>query len=134
MTQSKKPKEFNPHKYLVAAARKTWRWAPQHKLVLKRAEVSKGSWKCEKCSKIVTRINYVTRRGRKARKIDGAVDHIVPVGKHPTEWGHYLEWFPRLFCSIENLMFLCTECHSIKSKAEAAERAIERKLQRGRGQ
>jgi 5-methylcytosine-specific restriction endonuclease McrA len=122
----KPKKEWTPHKYLVAAARKTWRWAPQHKLVLARAQVEKGSWKCEKCSKVVTRINYLTKRGRKARKIDGAVDHITPIGKQPKNWAEYPMFYALVFCAIENLMFLCTACHSVKSAKEAAERKLER--------
>lgn len=122
----KSPKVWSPHKYLVAAARKTWRWAPQHKLVLLRASVSQGSWKCEKCSKVVTRVSYVTKRGRKARKIDGAVDHINPIGKQPREWAEYPTFYALVFCAIENLMFLCTSCHSAKSALEAAARKAER--------
>lgn len=120
-------KAWTPHKYIIAAARKAWRWAPQHKVVLQRASVNKGFWKCEKCLDIVSRINYITRRGRKARKIDGAVDHIQPLGLQPQSWNDYVSWFGRLFCPIENLMFLCTHCHSIKSAAEAAQRAVDRK-------
>lgn len=126
MKKPKKPREWNPHKYLVAAARNTWRWAPQHRQVLLRASAGEGKWKCEKCSKVVTRINYVTKRGRKARKIDGAVDHIKPIGQQPRSWAEYEAYYERVYCSIENLMFLCTACHSEKSKKEAADRKLQR--------
>lgn len=72
-------------------------------------------------------MNYVTKRGRKARKIDGAIDHIQPVGVGPKTFDEYPAWYKRLYCDISNLMFLCSACHSVKSAKEAAERAEARK-------
>jgi len=62
----------------------------------------------------------ITVRNRKRRKIDGAIDHIAPVGKQPREWDEYPEFYKRLFCGAENLQFLCTECHHTKTVKERA--------------
>lgn len=114
----KKIREWSPHKYLVSAARKTWRWSPERTSVLKRVHLDKLHWQCEKCGTLVTKIDYVTKKGRKRRKIDGAVDHIAPVGKQPRDWDEYPDYYRRMFCGKFNLQFLCTECHAPKSQAE----------------
>jgi 5-methylcytosine-specific restriction endonuclease McrA len=122
----KKPKEartkreWTPHRYLVAAARKTWRWSLERREVLKKARMAKGIYKCDECSRAVFIVDYITNRKRKRRKIDGAVDHILPIGKGPKKWSDYKKWYEKLFCPIENLQFLCTECHLIKTNQEKA--------------
>jgi 5-methylcytosine-specific restriction endonuclease McrA len=116
--KKRKVKVWTPHRYLVAAARKTWRWSPDRRAVLLRAKQSQTLWKCETCGNLVSQIDYLTKRGRKRKKIDGAIDHIVPIGKQPKKWSDYKKWYEKLFCSIENLQFLCTECHLIKSLKE----------------
>lgn len=115
-------KEWSPHKYLVAAARKTWRWSPARTAVLKRVKIDSNHWQCEKCNAIVTQLDVVTKRGRKRKKIDGAVDHILPVGKQPRDWAEYPDYYKRMYCDITNLQFLCTACHKPKSKTENAAR------------
>lgn len=112
-----KLKIWTPHRYLVAAIRKTWRWSPARAIVLKRVQVEDG-WKCEQCSKVVTKDDYITKRGRKRKRINGAVDHIEPVGKQPKDFSEYPAYLKRMFCEVSNLQFLCTECHAPKSKAE----------------
>lgn len=116
MSKVKKP--WSPHKYLIAAARKTWRWSQERRDALAKARVSKGRYKCTECSKEVGIIDYVTNRKRNRRKIDGAVDHIEPIGKQPKKWSEYKSWYEKLFCPVENLQFLCTVCHLVKSNKE----------------
>lgn len=116
MPKVKKP--WSPHKYLVAAARKTWRWSPERREVLAKARIDKGVYKCEACKREVLIVDYVTNRKRKRRKIDGAIDHKEPIGKQPKTWSGYPKWYGRLFCPIENLQFLCTECHLVKTNRE----------------
>ncbi len=123
----RKKKEWTPHKYLVAAARKTWRWSPARKSCLDVAEIAPNQWQCSQCRKCVTKIDYVTKRGRKRRKIDGAVDHKEPVGKQPKEWDEYPAYYRRMFCDNSNLQFLCTSCHKPKSLKETKIRQQGRK-------
>lgn len=115
-------KPWSPHKYLVAAARKTWQWSPSRTEVLKRVKIGIDEWRCEECLKAVTQVDYITKKGRKRKRIDGAVDHIKPVGKQPQSFEEWPAYLAKMYCPIENLMFLCTTCHAIKSKAEAAAR------------
>lgn len=114
----RKIKEWSPHKYLVAAARKTWRWSPARRLVLARANKEKGLWECEICHKPVAKVEYTTKRGRVRKKVDGAIDHIEPIGKQPQAWTDYKKWYERLFCDKENLQFACTACHALKTASE----------------
>lgn len=118
----RKKAEWSPHRYLVAAARKTWRWSPARTAVLKRVQADKTHWKCEKCLKLVTKVDYVTRSKSKKKRIDGAIDHIIPVGKQPRTWEEYPDYYKRMFCDTSNYQFLCTPCHKVKTDAEKAKR------------
>ncbi len=120
-------KAWSPHKYLVAAARKTWRWAPERREVLKRVKVGVDQWKCELCGHVSQKVKYITKKGKKRSKTDGAVDHIVPIGKQPREWDDYPDYYKRMFCSVENMQYLCSACHKIKSGKEAGTRAKRKK-------
>ena len=119
----KEPKKWSPHKYLVAAARKTWRWSPERREVLAKARMEKGLYQCQECLRVVGIVDYLTNRKRKRRKIDGAIDHITPIGKGPREWSEYEAWYKKLFCPVENLQFLCTACHLEKTTRERGERS-----------
>jgi len=70
------------------------------------------------CGVLKTQVDYVTKRGRKRKRIDGAIDHIVPIGKQPKKFSEYKKWYEKLFCPIENLQFLCTKCHLDKTNKE----------------
>lgn len=115
-------KEWSPHKYLVAAARKVWRWSPARTAVINRAQTGYATWKCESCQKEVGKVDVLSRRGARKQKIDGAADHIAPVGKQPKTWDGYPDFYRRLFCEEANYQFLCTQCHAVKTKAEGTER------------
>ena len=118
--RKRKQKIWSPHRYLVAAARKTWRWSPERRQILAQARIAKGLYKCESCNREVAIVDYITNRKRKRRKIDGAIDHKEPIGKGPREWAEYEAWYQKLFCPIENLQFLCTSCHLEKTNKEKA--------------
>lgn len=115
-------KEWNPHRHLVAAIRKVWRWSPERRDVLKRAKIDKDSWKCEKCNTVFGIADYVTKKGRKRRRMAGAVDHVIPIGKQPTKWSEYPKYLVRTFCALTNLQVLCKACHDFKSKGERQKR------------
>lgn len=125
-------KDWSPHKYLVASARKVWGWSPLRNSVLKRSQIDKDSWKCEVCLKIVTKIVYFTKKGRKKRRINGAIDHIVPIGKQPKSFEEYPDYYKRLFCEVSNYQFLCKSCHDKKSEKEKKLRVQARRLQKKR--
>ena len=126
----KKEKGWTPHKYLVADARKRWRYSPARNEALKIAKVDKAKYRCTECKAVVSTIEYVTKRGRKARKVDGAVDHILPVGKQPRDWDEYPAYYRRMFCPSSNLAFLCNPCHKIKSEKERVQRVLDRRQRR----
>jgi 5-methylcytosine-specific restriction endonuclease McrA len=125
--KSKKEKIWTPHKYLVADARKRWRYSPARNEALKRAKADVGEWRCTECLTVVGTIKYLTKRGRKASKVDGAVDHIVPVGTQPRDWDDYPSYYRRMFCPTENLAFLCSKCHDAKTAVERQARVAARK-------
>lgn len=131
MKRQKKAMEWTPHKFLVADARKRWRYSPARNEALKAAKLDVATWQCSKCSAIVGNIKYITKRGRKASKVDGAVDHIIPVGKQPRDWDDYPAYYRRMFCPKENLAFLCSKCHDAKTAIEREERKLARKALKG---
>lgn len=118
----KKLKVWSPHKYLVCALRKVWYWSPERKAVLKAAQLAKDTWKCAVCSRSFLKLEYITKKGRKRRRMDGSVDHIIPLGTQPRSWTEYSSYLERLFCSVSNLQAICSTCHKPKSKAENAAR------------
>lgn len=118
----KEKKEWTPHSYLVADARKRWRYSPSRTQALNRAKVEKGKYKCSLCAAIVGYISYITKKGRKANKLDGTVDHIVAVGKQPREWDEYPAYYRRMFCETSNLQFICSACTAVKNAQDRAER------------
>lgn len=132
MKRQKVKKEWNPHPYLVADARKRWRYSPARNEALKKAKLDIAKWQCTTCKAVVSNIKYTTKRGRLASKVDGAVDHIIPVGKQPRGWDEYPAYYKRMFCSSENLAFLCSACHAIKSAKEREQRKIERQIERNK--
>lgn len=87
--------------YLVAAARKIWRWSP------KRSQLKREAKKCVSCSK-----PFKTQK-------DVQADHITPVGKAPREWKGWDEYYERLFEG--ELQPLCVKCHKEKSAKERKE-------------
>lgn len=91
--------------YLVAAARKIWRWSPERRKVKLAAKVG-DKYRCAKCKKFFEKVD---------------VDHIEPVGKAPRSWDGWDEYYKKLFCSEQNLTVLCKVHHKEKSKQERAD-------------
>ena len=99
-------KSWNPHAYLVSAARKVWRWCPEKKEASRKAEDATGeNRRCAKCGKMFPR--KMTQ-----------MDHIVAVGKQPTTWEQYPDYYRRLFCPVTNIQCLCKPCHTGKTKTD----------------
>lgn len=83
--------------------RQTWkRYSVARKEIKARCRVSRGTYKCENCGKVMKGNDSVI-----------AVDHIVPVGAVIEEG--YLQ---RLWCSVENLWGICNDCHKLKTRLE----------------
>lgn len=122
-----KIKVWTPHKYLVADARKRWRYSPARNEALNKAKTSPAHWQCTQCQRVVTNIEYITKKGRVSKKVDGAIDHVIPVGKQPRDWDEYPDYYRRMFCPSSNLSFLCSTCHDLKSAKERESRKLERK-------
>jgi hypothetical protein len=107
-----KKKTWSPHPYLVAAARKVWRWSPERRACL--SAVQRG----EKNKKKDTRERQCTKCDNWFPFKEVVADHIDAVGKQPREWSEYPAYYARMFCSRSNLQALCTPCHKVKTAAD----------------
>lgn len=101
-------KSWNPHHYLVSAARRVFRWSPEKKLVANNCAVGTTRRRCASCA------------GVYPRKLVH-IDHIEPVGLQPRAWDDYPEFYRRLFCDASNLQGLCKECHGKKTQKDIKE-------------
>ncbi len=105
--------------YMIAAARKVWRWTPERRAVIERCKFF-GTYKCEKChasfDALVKRVNKQTKKIKLVTPIQ--VDHKVPIGKQPTTWAEFGPWCEKLFCPISNLWGICLACHGEKTHSE----------------
>jgi 5-methylcytosine-specific restriction endonuclease McrA len=99
---ARKAKPFNPHPYLVSAARRIWRWSDEKKTASELCAVGKDKRRCTTCREVFP------------RKLVH-MDHIVPVGKQPREWADYPGYYERLFCPASNIQGLCKTCHKEKT-------------------
>lgn len=91
--------------YLIAAARRIWRWHPSRRLVKDQAKEGK-KFKCSECKELVTKVQ---------------IDHIEPVGKGPRSFEGWDAYYQKLFCDAVNLRALCVPCHKLKTKKEKKE-------------
>lgn len=57
---------------------------------------------------------------------EGQVDHRIAVAAF-SGFTTFDDYINRLFCSVENLIFICTTCHKAKSSLEAQTRAENKK-------
>jgi 5-methylcytosine-specific restriction endonuclease McrA len=99
---------WNPHRYLVAAARRVWRWCPEKKIAAAVCAVGSTKRRCSTCNEVFP------------KKLVH-MDHIIPVGKQPREWEEYPEFYRRLFCAASNIQGLCRPCHKSKTNVDVKE-------------
>jgi 5-methylcytosine-specific restriction endonuclease McrA len=111
--------------YMIAAARKIWRWSAERKTVIERTKFF-DKWKCEKCKEVVDVITKRTKKGKLKTMMPIQVDHIEPIGPQPKTWLEFGPWLDRLFCAISNLWGICIACHSKKTKSETTARAAKK--------
>ena len=94
------------------------RWPPKYKC-LENAFIDKRinesskrlskHYKCNKCKGIfpTSKVN---------------VDHIKPIVNPAIGFTSWDDFIDNLFCSIENLQVLCTDCHTLKTQKENKKR------------
>lgn len=99
---------WNPHKYLVAAARRVFRWSPEKKAAAELCSVDASRRRCAGCQVVYPRKQV-------------HMDHIIPVGKQPREWADYPSYYERLFCAASNIQGLCRRCHKTKTRVDIKE-------------
>ncbi len=113
-----------PHKITWAKQklrRVSTQW-PGRTLAIQAARVSRGKYKCQRCSTIV---------GTKGYELDHK-EPVVPLEgskKHPTrvDEDDLNEWASRLLCDQNGWDLLCLGCHESKTFAENAVRDHHRK-------
>lgn len=95
-------------KRIQSAVRQVWSWSHPWRLVKKRSMHADGFPRCEnkKCK----------HKGKAVPKV--FVDHIESVGEIGGP-----DYIKRMFIPSCKLQALCNDCHKIKTKEEAAERA-----------
>jgi 5-methylcytosine-specific restriction endonuclease McrA len=122
------------HVYLIAAARKIWRWSAARREAIKAAMVGPDLIQCALCRK------KLPAKVKVRKRFLYSVDHISPVvepgrrsptlNADPATDSSELTWDEYLRRMIYGkLQVLCNPCHSKKSKAENKERR-ERKQKR----
>ena len=94
----------------------TRKWAPIQECK-KRAWIRRGWYVCEECH-CETPTTIKTSDGK--RKAGGAVDHTLPIIDPATGFVSWDETIERMFCELDNLKYLCNDCHDIKTKEETA--------------
>ena len=103
----------------VAGLRQLYqRYWPPKKDIIARKRYKKGKVFCCDCEKC----------GKSLLLSEVKVDHIDPVGLQPDlragEIGPYAD---KLFCGLENLQILCSECHFQKTLLEGVANRAKRK-------
>jgi len=121
------PARFNS--FITSALRSAHsRWNPKS-VAKKKAWIKRGVYKCEQCG-TEGPATLPPLEGRKRRRNNAAVDHIVPVvdpavGK--TTWDEYIE---RMFVEAEGYQVLCWECHEAKTKEERSIATERRRMEK----
>lgn len=101
-------------RYLVAAARRVWRWDPERRAVLNEAERRAEPEK--PAGKRTRRICITCLQTHPKKRVQA--DHIIPIGPAPRGFSGWDGYYTRLFCERSNLQPLCTKCHSKKTKTD----------------
>jgi 5-methylcytosine-specific restriction endonuclease McrA len=116
MRQKKEPKPYAWDAKIMAALRKVWRFSPERREALAAATHPENRQEvvCSSCG--------VWCHAKLAK-----VDHIEPV-MAVEGWDSWNGVIHRL--QYGALQVLCEECHRLKTKAENAERARYRKMQK----
>lgn len=93
----------------------TRKWAPIQQCK-KRANVSRGLYKCESCGNEVPPTVFDEEKRKRMKNI--FVDHEVPIIDPAVGFTTWDECIERMFCDSNNLQLICKDCHTIKSREE----------------
>lgn len=93
----------------------TRKWAPIQQCK-KRANVSRGLYRCDSCHKEVAPTVYDEEKRKRVHNI--YVDHIKPIIDPEVGWVSWDSTIENMFCEPDNLQLLCRDCHKIKSQEE----------------
>lgn len=93
----------------------TRKWAPIQQCK-KRANISRGLYKCENCGNEVPPTIFDDDKRKRVKNI--FVDHMVPIIDPSVGFTTWDDCIERMFCDSDNLQLLCKDCHSIKSREE----------------
>ncbi len=101
-----------PHAKIRSALRRIWLFEPGHDRVKKRARLSIGLYRCEKCGSHVKKVQ---------------IDHKEAIGSTPgskfaTSEDNWDRFINRLFCDDLCLQVICIPCHEAISKQQRAKR------------
>ena len=107
--------------WVIWALRKaSYRWPPRS-AALRKAAAAKDEYAKkpgEKVSKLVR--NFYTCAGCAevfSRK-GVSIDHIKPVIDPKKGWQGFDVYVARMFCAVEGMQILCSQCHDAKTKKE----------------
>lgn len=98
----------------TALRRASMRWGPINQ-ARRNANVKRGYYKCSECKEIVT-ASVKDDKGK--RKNNVFVDHITPVVDPVKGFVSWDDFIGKLFCELDNLQVLCTDCHNKKTEEE----------------
>jgi hypothetical protein len=110
--------------FIKSALRQKSRWWKPVSDTLKRAHVSRGSYKCECCKQVVTASIIVNNK----RVKNIYVDHEPPVVDPLTGFTTWDDFISRLFCEVDGLWAICYSCHKKKSFEERAQKTNKKVL------
>lgn len=93
--------------------RSTMKWSPISEC-LGLARTRRGFYKCAGCQKEVPASK---KEGMKRTKNVHA-DHIKPIIDPAVGWVSWDDTIERMFCELDNLQVLCSDCHTVKTNEE----------------
>lgn len=111
--KSTKPKPLFNKSRLRSAIRKEWLYSDLRRQALARSRQERGVYKCEHCSSLVDTHNIEVNHRITVTPPDGL--------NNGNDWGIFISNL--LFCGLEGLECLCTECHNKVTAQEREEKA-----------
>lgn len=98
---------------LRSAIRREWLYSELRKLTLARARKSRGVYSCEKCSKLVGPKEIEVNHKQQCTPENGLNTGV--------DWGIFIDRL--LYCTLDQVEAICSECHKQVTDVERSERA-----------
>jgi 5-methylcytosine-specific restriction endonuclease McrA len=118
---AKKPKKYNADTFAKGAMRRASLMWPPISECRRLARRERGKYECAMCKELFS-----------AKECQ--VDHRNPVVDIIKGWESWDVFIARLFCDVENLDLLCTNCHNSKSAMEVQMRKYAREKRKAEGE